>query len=88
MKEFPLLFKHNVFVGSSFIGREKLVTAPSQNLCVDTPGSASSYNVGLGRTLTPDAEWLGEQGETEKTQSCMYIYVCVRLCGGIQRLTV
>lgn len=86
MKEFPLFFKHNVFVGSSFIGREKLVTAPSQNLRVDTPGSASSYNVGLGRPLTPDAEWLGERGETEKTQSCICICVCVG--GEIQRLTV
>lgn len=77
MKEFPLFFKHNVFVGSSFIGREKLVTAPSQNLCVDTPGSASSYNVGLGRPLTLNG-WVS--GEKLRRLSPARVCVCVRLC--------
>lgn len=55
MKEFPLLFKLFLFAGSSFIGSVKLVTAPSQNLRVATPGPGRSHNVGLGCPLTPDA---------------------------------
>lgn len=44
-----------LFAGSSFIGGVKLVAAPSQNLCVATPGPGGSHNVGLEWPLTPDA---------------------------------
>lgn len=49
MKEFPLLFKLGFYLRVHLsLGGVKLVAAPSQNLCVATPGPGTSHNVGSG----------------------------------------
>lgn len=74
MEEFPLLFTLFLFAGSSFIGGVKLVTAPSQNLRVATPGPGSSHNVDPGRPLTPDANaWVTKENPRNPA-------LCVRVC--------
>lgn len=76
MEEFPLLFKPFLLAGSSFIGSVKLVTAPSQNLHVATPGPASSHNAGLGRPLTPDANAWVTKENPRNPALCIFVCVC------------
>lgn len=79
MEEFPLLFKLLLFAGSSFIGSVKLVTAPSQNLHVATPGPGSSHNVDQGRPLTPDANaWVTKEN---LRNPALCFHACASMCG-------
>lgn len=64
-----------LFASSSFIGSVKLVTVPSQNLCVATPGPSRSHNVGLGSPLTPDANGCVTKENPKPSPVCVCVYV-------------